>query len=257
MVRLELAIPGLQTQCPSHWAIQFKSYCWEGVEFIQLVYCIIIHLSFLDCDWLLIWEVQWFYWTPELLVPVEKFIMRMPMVRLELRWEVNHSWQMIIYNDERGKFKIRHGKLKLTTETSNSPRKKFNFPAENLNSPQQIQIDHRNFKFTMAKFKFATANSNSPQQIQIHHGKFKFTVANSNSLRQLQIYHGKFKFVAANSGWPGQVQIRHGKFKSIAANSPPQIQIHSANSNSPRQIQIHCGKSKFTTSNSNSRRQIQ
>ena len=38
MVRLELATPGLQTQCSSHWAIQLKSYCWEGVEFIQLVY---------------------------------------------------------------------------------------------------------------------------------------------------------------------------------------------------------------------------
>ena len=25
----------------NHWAIQLKSYCWEGVEFIQLVNCII------------------------------------------------------------------------------------------------------------------------------------------------------------------------------------------------------------------------
>ena len=84
MVRLELATPGLQTQCFSHWAIQLKSYCWEGVEFIQLVYCIFICLSFHNCDWLLIREVQWFYWTKELLVPVEKFTVRMPMVRLEL-----------------------------------------------------------------------------------------------------------------------------------------------------------------------------
>ena len=83
-VRLELPIPGLQTQCSSHWAIQLKSYCWEGVEFIQLVYCIIIYLSFLNCDWLLIREVQWFYWTQKLLVPVEKFTVRMPKVRLEL-----------------------------------------------------------------------------------------------------------------------------------------------------------------------------
>ena len=83
-VRLELATPGLQTQCSSHWAIQLKSYCWEGVEFIQLVYCIIIYLSFLNCDWLLIREVQWFYWTQRLLVPVEKFAVRMPKVRLEL-----------------------------------------------------------------------------------------------------------------------------------------------------------------------------
>ena len=82
-VRLELATPGLQTQCSSHWAIKLKSYCWEGVEFIQLVYCIIIYLSFLNCDWLLIREVQWFYWTQELLVPVEKFAVRMP------RWDSN------------------------------------------------------------------------------------------------------------------------------------------------------------------------
>ena len=84
MVRLEIATPELQTQCSGHWAIQLKSYCWEGVEFIQLVYCIIIYLSFLNCDWLLIREVQWFYWTQELLVPVDKFTVRMPMVRLEL-----------------------------------------------------------------------------------------------------------------------------------------------------------------------------
>ena len=84
MVRHELATPGLQTQCSSHWAIQLKSYCWEGVEFIQLVYCIIIYLSLLNCDWLLIREVQWFCWTQELLVPAEKFTVRMPMVRLEL-----------------------------------------------------------------------------------------------------------------------------------------------------------------------------
>ena len=83
-VRLELATPGLQTQCSSRWAIQLKSYCWEGVEFIQLVCCIIIYLSFLNCDWLLIREVQWFHWTQKLLVPVEKFRVRMPKVRLEL-----------------------------------------------------------------------------------------------------------------------------------------------------------------------------
>ena len=58
MVRLKLATPGLQTYCSSHWTIQLKSYCWEGVEFIQLVYCIIIYLSFLKFDGLLIREVQ-------------------------------------------------------------------------------------------------------------------------------------------------------------------------------------------------------
>ena len=87
MVRLELATPGLQTQCSSHWAIQLESCCWEGVEFIQLVYCIIIYLSFLNCDWLLIREVQWFYWTQELLVPVEKFTVRMRWLRITVeKW---------------------------------------------------------------------------------------------------------------------------------------------------------------------------
>ena len=85
MIGLELATSRLQTECSSHWAIQLKSYCWEGVEFIQLVYCIIIFfLSFLNCDWLLIREVQWFYWTQELLVPVEKFSLKMLMMGLEL-----------------------------------------------------------------------------------------------------------------------------------------------------------------------------
>ena len=82
--RIELATPGLQTQSSSHWAIQLKSYCWEGVEFIQLVYCIIIYVSFLNSDWLLIWEVQWFYWTQKLLVLVEKFTVSMTKVRLQL-----------------------------------------------------------------------------------------------------------------------------------------------------------------------------
>ena len=38
MMGLELATPRLHTECSSHWAIQLKTYCWEGVEFIQLVY---------------------------------------------------------------------------------------------------------------------------------------------------------------------------------------------------------------------------
>ena len=49
MVRLELATARLSTECFSHRAKQLKSYCWEGVEFIQLVYCIIIYSSFLNC----------------------------------------------------------------------------------------------------------------------------------------------------------------------------------------------------------------
>ena len=96
---LELAPPRLQTECSSHWAIWLKSYCWEGVEFIQLVYCIIIILSFLNCDWLLIREVQWFYWTQELLVPVEEFSVRTTMMGLELatsglQTECSAHWAM-------------------------------------------------------------------------------------------------------------------------------------------------------------------
>ena len=41
--------PGLQTQCSAIELQELKSYYWEGVEFIQLVYCIIIYLSFLNC----------------------------------------------------------------------------------------------------------------------------------------------------------------------------------------------------------------
>ena len=91
MVRLELETPGLQTRCSSHRAIQLRNYCWKGVEFIQLVYCIIIYFSFLNCDWLLTREVQWLYCTQELLVPVEKFKVRMPMVRLELATNGSHT----------------------------------------------------------------------------------------------------------------------------------------------------------------------
>ena len=83
-VWLKLATPGLHKQCCTNWHIELKSYCWELVEFIQLVYCIIIYISFLNCDGLLIGEVQLFYWTQKLLVPVEKFIERVPKVRLEL-----------------------------------------------------------------------------------------------------------------------------------------------------------------------------
>ena len=83
-VMTELPTAGLQTQCSTHWAIQLKSFCWEGVDLIQLVYCIIIYLSFLNCDWLNISGVQWFYWTHKLVVPVQKFIVRMPKVRIEL-----------------------------------------------------------------------------------------------------------------------------------------------------------------------------
>ena len=61
-----------------------QSSCWEGDEFVQLVYCIIIYRSFLNCDSLLIQQVQWFYWTQKLLVEVEEFTVKMPNIRLEL-----------------------------------------------------------------------------------------------------------------------------------------------------------------------------
>ena len=66
------------TGCP---APMFPESVYQGVE---RLWHIIIYLSFLNWDWLLIREVQWFYWTQKLLVPVEKFTVRMPMVRLEL-----------------------------------------------------------------------------------------------------------------------------------------------------------------------------
>ena len=45
---------------------------------------IIIYVSFLNCGRLLIREVQWFYWTQELLVPVEKFTVGISMMEVEL-----------------------------------------------------------------------------------------------------------------------------------------------------------------------------
>ena len=88
---IELATAGLQTQCSSHWAIQLISYCFEGVEFIRLAYCFIIYFSFLYCDWLLIREVQWFYWTQKLLVPIQKFKVRMLKETIELATTGLHS----------------------------------------------------------------------------------------------------------------------------------------------------------------------
>ena len=90
-VRLELETTGLQTQWCSHCAIKLKSYCWEGFEFIELVYYIIIYLSYLNCDWLLIQKVQWFYWTQKLLVPVQKFAVRMLKGRIEFATPVSQT----------------------------------------------------------------------------------------------------------------------------------------------------------------------
>ena len=84
MVRFELGTPGLQTLWSTHWAIQLNLLLMGESDFIQLVYCIIKYPQFLHCDWLLAREVQWFYWAQELLIPVEKFTVRMTMVRLEL-----------------------------------------------------------------------------------------------------------------------------------------------------------------------------
>ena len=137
------------------------------------------------------------------------------------------------------KIKIIHGKFKLTTANSNSPR--------------QFEIHYGKIQIRHSKFKFTMANSNSLWQIQIHHGKFKFatakfkfTAANSNLQRQIQLNQGKFKFATANSSPLRQTQ--HRKFTFTR-----QIQIHHGNSNSPRQIQIYHVKFKFTTANSVSR----
>ena len=63
---------------------KLERYCREGTEFIQVVYCIIIHLSFFNSGGFFIREAQWFYWTQELLVLVQKFTVRMPINGLEL-----------------------------------------------------------------------------------------------------------------------------------------------------------------------------
>ena len=84
IVRLELATPGLQASALAIKLYSSICYCWEAVEFIQLVYFIIMYTQFLNCDMLLIRDVQWFYWTQELLVPVEKFTVRMRMIKIEL-----------------------------------------------------------------------------------------------------------------------------------------------------------------------------
>ena len=68
---------------PSALANELRSSKAIAGKELSLVYWIIIYLLLLNCGWLLIREVQWFYWTQEL-VPAEIFSVRMPMVRLEL-----------------------------------------------------------------------------------------------------------------------------------------------------------------------------
>ena len=53
--------------------IPFAKILYSGGSLWNLFKGTIIYLSFLNCIWLLIREVQRFYWTQELLVPVEKF----------------------------------------------------------------------------------------------------------------------------------------------------------------------------------------
>ena len=84
ILRLELATPGLQIQCSSHWATRARKLLlgrsWVYPVGVLHYYIFII----LNSDWLLIWEVELFCFTQKLLVPVEKFTVRMPMLRLEL-----------------------------------------------------------------------------------------------------------------------------------------------------------------------------
>ena len=52
MVRPDLATHQLSTKWSSHWGNKFKRSHSKGVEFIQLVYCIIIYPSYLNCGYL-------------------------------------------------------------------------------------------------------------------------------------------------------------------------------------------------------------
>ena len=50
MMGLELAPLDYELRALAIELQELKSYCWEGAEFIQLLYCIIIMLSYLNCD---------------------------------------------------------------------------------------------------------------------------------------------------------------------------------------------------------------
>ena len=47
---LELATPQLKIECSSHQGKYLNRWCWEGVEFIQMVDYITIYSPFLICD---------------------------------------------------------------------------------------------------------------------------------------------------------------------------------------------------------------
>ena len=84
MVRLELATPGLQTQCSSHWARRAQKLLL-GKSWVYPVGVLHHYIFIISQLWLTsLGEVEWFYWTQKLLVPAEKFTVRMPMVRPEL-----------------------------------------------------------------------------------------------------------------------------------------------------------------------------
>ena len=51
----------------------------KGAEFIQLVYCIIIHFSTV-----VDFSFEYYYWTQDFLVPAEKLTVRMLMMGLKL-----------------------------------------------------------------------------------------------------------------------------------------------------------------------------
>ena len=97
MVKLELATPGLQTQCSSHWAIQL-SKAIAGKELSLSSWCIaslyIYHFSTV-IDFSSEKYIgstghrnSWYQWRK---VP-EKFTVRMPMVRLELELLPSNSF---------------------------------------------------------------------------------------------------------------------------------------------------------------------
>ena len=84
MVKLELETPDYK---PSALAIVlYSSEANAGKEFSLSSWCIAsLYIYYFSTVIVFSYrEVQCFYWTQELLAPVQKFTVRMPMVRLEL-----------------------------------------------------------------------------------------------------------------------------------------------------------------------------
>ena len=84
MVMIELATPRLQTQCPSHRAIQLKMFLL-GRSWVYPVGVLHHYIFMISQLWLTSHPRSTVVLLEqELLVPAEKFTVRMPMVRAEL-----------------------------------------------------------------------------------------------------------------------------------------------------------------------------